>query len=80
LAIIGTISFCLTLVNIVCIFAAAIIVLKVSLIIFWDVTHCGLVDILVDEQHFLVTCHLHVQHLSTVKVKTSSSDILAPIY
>jgi len=30
LAIMGIISFCLTLVNIVCIFAAAIIVLKVS--------------------------------------------------
>ena len=80
LAIMGIISFCLTLINIFCIFAAAIIVLKVSLIIFWDVTHCGLVDILVDKQHFWVTCHLHVQRLSTVKVKTSSSDILAPIY
>lgn len=52
LAIMGIISFCLTLINIVCIFAAAIIVLKVSLTVFWDVTHCGLVDVLVAKKHF----------------------------
>jgi hypothetical protein len=52
LAIMGIISFCLTLINIVCIFAAAIIVLKVSQTPFWDVTHCGLVDILVAKQQF----------------------------
>lgn len=52
LAIMGIISFCLTLVNIVCIFAAAIIVLKVSQTVFWDVTQCGLVDILVAKLHF----------------------------
>jgi hypothetical protein len=45
------------------------------------VTQCDLVDILVAKQHFWVTCHLHVQVLSMVKVETaSSSDILAPIY
>lgn len=52
LAIIGIISFCLTLFNIVCIFSTAVIVLKVSQTVFWDVTLCGMVDILVDKQHF----------------------------
>jgi hypothetical protein len=52
LVIMGIISFCLTLLNIVCIFAAAIIVLKVSQTVFWDVTQCDLVDILVAKQHF----------------------------
>jgi hypothetical protein len=52
LAIMGIISFCLTIINIVCIFAAAIIVLKVSQAVFWDVTQCVLVDILVAQQHF----------------------------
>ena len=81
LAIIGIISFCLTLFNIVCIFSTAVIVLKVSQTVFWDVTLCGMVDILVDKQHFWVTCPLHVQVLSTVKVeRAGSSDILSPIY
>jgi len=52
LAVMGIISFCLTLINIVCIFSAAIIVLKVSQTVFWDVTQCGLVGILVVKQHF----------------------------
>jgi hypothetical protein len=52
LAIMGIMSFCLTLVNIVCIFATAIIVLKVSQTVFWDVTQCGLVDITIAKQHF----------------------------
>jgi hypothetical protein len=52
LAIMGVISFCLTIVNIACIFSSAIIVLKVSQTVFRDVTQCGLVAILVAKQHF----------------------------
>ena len=52
LALMGIISLSLTLINIVCIFSAAIIVLKVSQTIFWVVTQCGLVDILAAKQHF----------------------------
>jgi hypothetical protein len=45
------------------------------------VTQCVLVDILVAQQHFWVTCRLRVQVLSTVKLEiVSSSDILVPIY
>jgi hypothetical protein len=52
LAIMGIISFCLTLINIVCIFSTAMIALKVSQTVFWDVTQCSLVDILAAKQHF----------------------------
>jgi hypothetical protein len=81
LAIMGIMSFCLTLVNIVCIFVTAIIVLKVSQTVFWDVTRCGLIDITLTKHHFSVACCVHIQVSSTLKMENvCSSDTLAPIY